>query len=294
MANLKNISISAADIREFAEGTSDFGFELRILAALNALSIDCEHSGTYDDPVTQRPRQFDIRAVLDPEDFRIRLAIECKNLRENFPLVMFEVPRSDKESYHDVIYSCKPKRWSPIVSSPLLESHGKKLRLKREFSFYQQHEFVGKACSQVGRLSNKENQLTGNDAEVYDKWYQAIHSAHDLVDRANEDWKLTEKKQCLTLILPVLVIPNDRLWRIKYKADGTIESGPETIARTTMYIDKYVASSDRLTGISVSFSHLEIVTEQGLIDLCKGFQTGDLAKKAFPQEAIMAALSEED
>ncbi|QDV40878.1 hypothetical protein Enr13x_07140 [Stieleria neptunia] len=292
MAKLQNTTVSDADIREFADSASDFGFELRILSTLKGLSIDCEHSGTYDDPVTQRPRQFDIRALVDLGTLRIRLAIECKNLRENFPLVMFEVPRSETESYHDVIFSHEPQRGDSVLSIPIMDSHGAKLRLAGNSSFYPPHEYVGKACSQVGRLLS--NDLTGNDAEVYDKWYQAIHSAHDLVDRANNDWESNEQKACVTFVLPILVVPNNRLWRIKYQSDGTRASDPERTSRTTMYIDKFVAPADRFAGIAASFSHLEIVTEQGLADLCNGFLTGDLAAKAFSQDGVKAVFPDEE
>jgi hypothetical protein len=284
MAKLKDTKISGTEIREFADSQSDFGFELKVLASLIALSIDCEHNGTYDDPVTQRPRQFDIRALLDFGLQRIRLAVECKNLRENFPLVVFEVPRTAKESYHDLILSHKPL--SNGYGSRAFDSHGSVLRIDSEFSFYQPGEYVGKSCTQVGKLPSGD--LTGNDAEVYDKWYQAIHSAHDLVDSANDDWESNEENLCLTFVLPVLVVPDNRLWRIKYKTDGTRESEPEAINRSTMFIDKFVASSNRMTGISIFFSHLEVVTETGLSEMCKGFFSGDLIRRAFPQDGISA------
>lgn len=292
MAKLQDIAIAANDIREFADGSSDFGFELRVLSGLESGAIDCEHSGTYDDPVTNKPRQFDIRAMLDLDTCCVRLAIECKNLRENFPLVVFQVPRSEKESYHDLIFSHEPQHHGHGFASPLTETHGSMLRLRKEHSFYKPGEYVGKSCSQVGRAISGE--LTGNDAEVYDKWYQAIHSAHDLVDRANEDWESNDQKACVTLVLPVLVVPNDRLWGINYQSDGTRAGDPEPIDRVSLYIDKFVASSDRFSGISANFSHLEILTENGLTDMCAGFLTGDLPSKAFSQEGIERAFPSEE
>ncbi|GAB4364972.1 MAG: hypothetical protein Kow00121_01110 [Elainellaceae cyanobacterium] len=170
-----------------------------------------------------------------------------------------------------------------------MDSHGDFLRLDKEYSFYPPGEYVGKSCSQIGKT--QDGSLMGNDADVYEKWYQAIHSAHDLVDRANEDWETTEEKRCVTLVLPVLVVPNDRLWGIKYNSDGTRAGEPEQINRTSLYIDKFVASSDRLSGIPAHLSHLEIVTENGLTTLCTGFLTGDFpSSKAFSQEGIQAAL----
>jgi hypothetical protein len=287
MAKLKDSAITKDDIAKFADSSSDFGFELRILRNLTSLNIVCEHGGTYEDPVTKKPRQFDIRASLFLESQLVRFAIECKNIRENFPLVVFQVPRSNFESFHEIVYSHKPKS----LGFGELPRHGSCVRLRNHDSFYRPGDYVGKSCSQVGCIANGD--VTGNDAEVYDKWYQAIHSAHELVDRANDDWEKTNSRTCLTFVLPVLVVPNDRLWVLNYDADGERLEEATQVGRTTYYIDKFIPAGNRLTGISVHFSHLEIVTESGLEDLCQGFLNGSHVNKVFPQEAINAALSQQ-
>ena len=80
---------------------------------------------------------------------------------------------------------------------------------------------------------------------------------------------------------------------IGYSTDGVRDSDPEPVNRSTMFIDKFVASSNRMTGISISFSHLEVLTETGLLDMCKRFLSGSLVHRAFSQEGISAAFHEE-
>lgn len=298
---LLNTPIHSSDIIEFANSSSDFGFELRILSKLNELGLRCEHGGTYQDPVTNKPRQFDIRSYIAKNGCVIRMAIECKNLRDNFPLVVFTVPRVASESYHDIIYSYDPDdvvstdiNQSSIIyqAAPIaFRSHGKNLRLEADYSFYPAGEPVGKSCSQVGR--DKDNNLTGNDSEVYEKWYQAIHSAHDLVDLANSDWESLEDKECFTLVVPILVVPNDRLWVVRHSSDGNQIEDPKLVERTSIYIDKYIHPSDKLTGIGASLSHLEILTEDGLSKMCSDISSqGELFKSMFPEKGLNRAAAQ--
>lgn len=293
MAKLKNNSINANDIAEFADSTSDFGFELKILAKLNSMGIECEHGGTYNDPHTSKPRQFDIRAKFysQPNDVDftciVRLAIECKNLRSNFPLVVFEMPRSKLESYHNLIYSKYCLR--PMIDM----DNGQCLKLVNDDCIYPPSEPVGKSCQQVGQTTSDE--LIGNDAEVYDKWSQAINSAHELLDRAEDDWKKCKKNNAsLTLVLPVLVVPNNLLWKIKYETNGDRDGNPNLTERSSLYVDKYIPSSNRLSGISSSLSHIEFVTENGLVELSQSLLNGEMANKAFSLKGIKSAFVSED
>src|SRR6478672_8217493 len=84
MAKLKQDEITIADLVEFIEDQSDFGFEIQVLNALVNEQFECEHGGTYEDRATGKSRQFDIRAknLFGRARFRnrVRLAVECKNL----------------------------------------------------------------------------------------------------------------------------------------------------------------------------------------------------------------------
>ena len=100
---LKDDPITEKDLADFVANDSDFAFEMRVLAELRSLKFDCRHSGTYQDPITDKIRQFDIRAVIDQSPSTLALAVECKNLRPNFPLLLNAVPRTAPEAFHDLL-----------------------------------------------------------------------------------------------------------------------------------------------------------------------------------------------
>src|SRR5260370_14741417 len=76
---------------------------MRVLSEFTRLGFECAHSGTYQDPVTQRVRQYDIRAIKKRNACDLTLAVECKNVRENYPMLVTAVPRRRTEAFHEVI-----------------------------------------------------------------------------------------------------------------------------------------------------------------------------------------------
>src|SRR5689334_4191337 len=124
MPRLRDDSIEEADLRAYLQGYSDFSFELRTLHMLRGLGLSCEHGGLYKDPVTGKTREFDIRAAATAAQYRVRMAIECKNLRANFPMMISCVPRHQDESYHEVavlrdkhpsVHSSNPSNFSRAI-----------------------------------------------------------------------------------------------------------------------------------------------------------------------------------
>ena len=85
MAKLLPDPITANDMSEYLK-TSDFQLELDVFHSL-ARYIQPSHGGTYTDPVTKKDRQYDIRAEFVHRNCYLKLAIECKNLKPNFPLL---------------------------------------------------------------------------------------------------------------------------------------------------------------------------------------------------------------
>src|ERR1035441_4483137 len=62
------MAISASDIQKIVDTEDDFGHEMLVGAAIRAIaSCDTQHSGTYTDRVTGKPRQFDYRCSLTKE-----------------------------------------------------------------------------------------------------------------------------------------------------------------------------------------------------------------------------------
>ena len=63
---LKPAPVTLKDLNEYlSESTSDFSFELEVLKELRSHHLKCEHGGHYEDPVTKKSREFDIRALFE-------------------------------------------------------------------------------------------------------------------------------------------------------------------------------------------------------------------------------------
>lgn len=269
--------IEETDIGEYCASESDFAFELQTMALLQSLGVKCEHGGIYEDPVTEKARQFDIRGLLELGQInRVRLAVECKNIRANLPLVVLTVPRNVDESYHEFISSHAPVQQEfnlPGVGVRKMPGigavKGERVRQRAAASIYPAFEPVGKSCCQVGR--DKNGEIKASDAEAYDKWWQAIQSSHDLVASAEDDWELSRQGISNTLVLPILSIPDDRLWIVNYNQDGTMNGSPAKANRASLYINKFIPSSNHLSGIGMWVSHIEVLTHTGMRELVKSF-----------------------
>jgi hypothetical protein len=112
----KPVALEEADLINFLDTQSDFAFELKTLKILNENGFCCEHGGTYHDPVTRKPRQFDIRATKVWQDLCMQLAVECKNLSDSSPLLILCVPRSPAEAFHEVVSPFKAKAFHKDAS----------------------------------------------------------------------------------------------------------------------------------------------------------------------------------
>lgn len=242
------------EVRQYVDGRSDFAFELRVLHALVGLGFKCEHGGTYRDPVTGKPRQFDIRATIAVDRLVVKLAVECKNLMPDRPLLVLRVPRTRGEAYHDVLFADELEVATGTV--PDLHSHGHVQRKSGWDSIYSPTEPVGKGCAQARRKASERDQ---SDSEVYDRWSQALQSAQDLADRA-----VGPGVGRLSAIFPILVVPDETLWVADFGEDGLRKEDPRTATRCAYYVGREYSVADGPTKMSYSISHLEFATIRGL------------------------------
>jgi hypothetical protein len=146
MPKLKTQAITDKDLITFVEEEADFGFEMRVLHRLRELGYDYAPSGTYRDPVTDKMRQFDIRASIITKHTLLSLAVECKNIRTHNPLLISAVPRTTGEAFHDRILHRVDMGFNRTTVEPALEADTR----------YKVGETVGKrtdtlVCRAVGR-----------------------------------------------------------------------------------------------------------------------------------------------
>lgn len=281
----KSDEISKADIEEYLDTYSDFSFEVSVLKQLTDLGFICQHSGTYEDPVSSRTREFDIRAILRPSSRRaaIRLAVECKNVRPNFPLVVHRLPRTAPEARIDVVSS----RHDSVIAG-YTPSIGRPVRLDRDQSLYPVGDYVGKSSDQVGR--NNKSGVSGSDRDVFDKLSQALNSARDLLSAAHSSC-LTVFPDDFSIVLPVLVVPAGRLWAVDYDADGARVAGPQLVRRVSYFVDReYEFSAKHAQAVArYSLSHLEIIEATHL----KAFVCELLAAPEFEHMSLLKALAQQ-
>ena len=201
--------LTAADLTDYVNSESDFAFEIRVIKELQKAG-DVVHGGTYTDAITGKSRQFDIRVTIS-NDWRVnRLAVECKNLKTTFPLLVSCLPRRDDEAFQhialsiDIAYHTFPEADQGRIACLANEAFVRTLSMANANCMYKTGEPVGKTLAQVGRDSN--NLFNVNDSEIYGKWSQALSSADDLVAMCPDDGKSKECSYCFSSVIPVLIV----------------------------------------------------------------------------------------
>jgi len=256
--NPKQNAITSSDMLEFVNSKSDFAFEMRVLKSLVSCGFFCKHSGSYHDPFTNKIRQFDIRAVRIHNDFNLSLAVECKNVRPNFPLLISAAPRRNDEAFHHQIV-CDKRQLS--------------LSVRKTGWAYRHGEMVGKLSDQVGR---DQNGVFGNDRDTFDKLTQAVTSAHDLIVDSSA------QEPFIRVVLPVLVVPDGTLWQVDYGEDGAMSYPPRQVEKSSMYLgyehsfgrEHSFVANHGLIQLKYVLTHLELVTNGALPNVIEDWFKG--------------------
>ena len=261
--------IDSVAISEFLVQNSDFTFELEVVNALHEKGISyIEHSGTYIDPVEKKPREFDIRADIYPMGHKcIRLAIECKNVRPESPVIIECVPRGIKESEHQVVM------FAGNANSLCGKVHACE-------SFYKVEKPVGKSWKQYG----KHKDIKEKDPDIYVKWAQALNSAHDLLSTCHEIYNRNGANELWVAVFPIVVIPDGRLWAVEYDSNGKLSASPKPAERLSFFINREYKTTITHPEVQLNFriSHLEVMTISGLkaaVDMYKDADTDIFHRK---------------
>ena len=248
--------ITADDLREYLSTRDDFALELFVYQEAKKHRFLAKHGGTYTDPVTNKPRQFDVRAYyFDPSFCRLDLAIECKSLQPTYPLLLSRIPRATAESFHQLILFDATQDSTDAKRGTVDPLRASVVRHLGSQSIYHVGDSVGKTMTQVGR-DDKGAIKTGDDG-VYDKWSQALASADELVSSAAYGLPQLHNK-VLTFVLPVLVVSDGTLWAADYSEDGREISDPVQIDEGELFVGREYGGGGRP---AYTISHLHIVTK---------------------------------
>lgn len=232
---------------------------MRVGAALRALpGFDVQHGGTYTDGVTGKPRQFDFRCSvtrtsLGTPNTKLLLAVECKNLNPDYPLVVCGTERQDAEAFHELIFAkAAGVRYLQLGEGPSLTR-----RADGKRSFYPSGKFVGKSLVRLKPGPTKSSgPVAAPDADVYEKWAQALASGVGLAEMAcNYD---RDSQSVWSAVLPVVVVSDDSLWRVDYDGDGKMVAPPERVGECELYVSRPIEIGEPLHRFV--FSHIHFLT----------------------------------
>jgi hypothetical protein len=277
MARLSDRAIEKHDLVEYLTSHDDFQFELEVFRLCLAGGATVEHGGIYADPITKKDRQFDIRMLIRKGQLLVRLAIECKNLKANHPLLVSRIPRGSEEAFHEIILSHRR-----LLSGPLLPT-AENIRVKGPAGMFRAGALVGKSTAQIGRTPGGD--LATGDSDVYEKWTQALASAFDLVTASVDDYKLTATPAAATVAIPILVIADDTLWTVDYSAEGSRLGEPTLADECEIFLGKDILTGPM--GVAYTFSHLLVFTKSKFDGYLDRLMTNDLYwNRIFPLQAL--------
>jgi hypothetical protein len=267
--------ISEKELSDYLDTQSDFDLELFVLRSLRENGVSASHAGTYVDPVTATFRQYDVRAshVITPHKniaCQVAMAIECKALSEDRPLVLSCVRGSPADSIQQVIHSYgEPKN---RASTTRVLSSEAQVRL------YPENRRIGKKTDQVLRSDGKPLAKM-RDNESFQKWSQALSSAEDLIKEGVGSNIRLARWNALTLVLPVLVISDNSLWVVDYDRHDR-RRAPELVAQAELFVDRpYVLAE---SGIEYKIGNLHIYTRSGFAHfVARTLRSEDFAERAF-------------
>jgi hypothetical protein len=261
MSKFRADSITAKDLEDFVNQESDFAFEMRVLEEFRLLGFECTHSGTYRDPVSDKTRQYDIRAFKTEGQAQLLLSVECKNYRPNCPLLLSTVPRTAAEAFHDLLINRQPGSIHQSLS--VRPAAGTK-------SAYKVGEPVAKKTDQVYRDSS--GKLVGNDEATFAKLNQAVNGCRDLILQPPLPTAIAFRRA----IVPVLVVPPGLLWQVDYTAEGAVKEPPSQVKHATLFLNQ---AWEVITGggdnLSYRLSHLEFATLDALPEVVKTYLGSD-------------------
>jgi hypothetical protein len=271
--------ISDKEIEAFVGQNDDFAFEMRVGAILGKVKgLEVQHGGTYLDPNLKKHRQFDFRCWLNQKSARWAVALECKNLVPDSPLIVVGTERRRHEAFHQVVCSWRIQdvgEETPPVRSRTLSS-------KPGSSYYREGAFVGKSLLrarvevEVDKQKQKQELLVPlGDKDVYDRYSQAICSAVELAEQSSRCAKPGE--DILTAVLPLVVFPDDSLWEVSFSPDGS-QSKAQRVTRCEYFLGPEFEIGK---GQNFVFSHVHFVTVGALQSFLEGFDRSNFLQSWF-------------
>lgn len=256
---LLELPVTASQIQDFLSSESDFGFEMKVLHYLKDLQLQCQFSGWYNDPLTKKLREFDIVAKTKYDKINLSLAVECKNFKNFFPLLVNQLPREEHEAFIEIIVNKNTKSVPCLANVNPYSGQGelRSCRLTGNLSRYKVGNPVGKRTNQVGLLA--EGEFRSGDPELFEKLNQVVNCTYHLVEEVVN----SQSSDVFNVVIPVIVVPDNTLWGANYNSDGSLIN-VEPLKHSIVFKNKKWNVGRSVSGsnsfLNYAVSHVELVT----------------------------------
>lgn len=287
--------ITPSDIQSLVLKEDDFGHEMRVGKVIRDIpNIRVEHGGTYTDSISGKPRQFDFRCSLKKGDAELCLAVECKNLNPSAPIVMCGTKRRDSEAFHDLIES-RLNSVSPGKQKHVIFVDGPSsatFRASRYDAFYPPNNYVAKSILRIKPNPNKSQSasvpfVSDSDADIYDKWSQALSSSVESAELACKRAAHYRVPKFYCAILPIVVVPDESLWAICYDDNGAVLKLPEQVNSCELLVGREITVTRDWMPHQFTFSHIHFFTLAGFSAFHMSMAVGDVSwNKLFTTRAL--------
>ena len=208
--------------------------------------------------------------------------MECKNLKESFPLVIHATQRERRDSFHNIL--CKrPPYFSKIVrgenANVDFSQRTSNIKIIGAKTPYLPGQWVGKGMDQIGLSNDTPPKFVTSDRETYEKMNQSVNSAMEMITLVEDHSELYYR---FIAVLPILVVPNNTLWQINYKIGGQVDGTPNKVNHVQYYLNQEFTITEYKTRNYVvpekrnyTFTHLDIVTLDAIPTLLESYFNND-------------------
>jgi hypothetical protein len=183
--------------------------------------------------------------------------------------------RRKEEAFHDLIESRTGHFKTESLVFDGLTSTTR--RSQGEESFYAPKKFVGKSLLRLKQ--SKTIPVAVTDADIYDRWSQALASAIDLARKACDLSKEFQSPHVFSAILPVVVVSNDALWAVTYDDKGEMLDQPRSVEHCELYVGRSMTLNQEPKAFrhQFTFSHIDFFTLSGFDSFLDRMVTNDKA-----------------
>jgi hypothetical protein len=242
--------------------------------------------------------------VFYSEGFAVNLAVECKNINIENPVVISGIKRTPRESFHHFVESRKGGKFMSDKFSAYYDvtSMGVVRRTVEPSNIYSPNCFVGKSIvrierSETGKPPNVIVRYTSSkDQEIYDRWSQALASATDLVLEARHYAAKYDVPHTFTVVLPVLVVPNRALWSAEYDENGRLTGAPAEVEQCELFVSREIDVPQEFAELPPSifiFSHIHFFTIDGFANFLLSLgRDVEWRNACFPEDLVYSARQE--